>query len=163
MPGQLTTNADALRLFFTDDIYLTKEPLATKHQKVEYNFQFLGNNGRKILLLVNDEQNEVSDEKGRELLRKIVKSINLSAADFALVNYARHRDVSFNDLVSFFSSNLVFSFGVSPAQLGLATYPLNAVVMEGSVRLIFSDELRKLDQDINGKKSLWAVLQKLAV
>ncbi|MHA4893245.1 hypothetical protein ACXZ1K_00730 [Pedobacter sp. PWIIR3] len=174
MPGQLTTNAEALRLFFTDDLYLvpnevTETPLQNEQipipqaLKKSIDFKFLGKNGRNILLVVNDAENDVSNENGRELLRKIVKSINLTAADFALVNYARHQSATFEDMTSFFSSKLAFVFGVSPTQLGLAQHPSNVVVTEGNVRVIFSDELQKLDQDLSTKKALWTVLQKLEI
>ena len=104
MPDQLTTNGDALRLFFTDDFYLVNEPsiiwgLPQEEQlpinkvseqaspitvieavelKPQLNFQFLGGNKRNILILVNDKDHDVSDDPGKELLRKIVKSINFS-------------------------------------------------------------------------------------
>ncbi|WP_457287545.1 hypothetical protein [Pedobacter sp. UYP24] len=174
MPSQITTNADALRLFFTDDVYLVAEQIAVIPMLQEITapsvgvvkdleFKFLGKNGRHILLLVNDVENDVSDECGRELLRKIVKSINLSAADFALVNYADYQDATLADMVSFFSSKMVFAFGVGPVQLGLNNHPSNAIIIDGNVKMIFSDELRKLDQNMNTKKALWAVLQNLEV
>ena len=189
MPDQLTTNGDALRLFFTDDIYLVNEPSitwglpqeeqlpTTKNSeqtspipiaeviepKPQLNFQFLGGNKRNILILVNDPDHEVSDEPGKELLRKIVKSINLVTADFALVNYAKYQGASFEDLKGYFNSALVFSFGVAAAEMGLIDHPMHSVVSEGDVRLIFSHELRKLDADIILKKSLWGILQKLTI
>jgi len=187
MPDQLTTNGDALRLFFTDDVYVVNEPSITWGLPQEpspqvplselapvisstspeptnhYDFKFLGGNKRNILILVHDEDNDVSDEKGRELLRKIVKSINLVTADFALVNYANYKGASFEQLNAFFKSTLVFSFGVEPQHLGLSNHPANSVVLQGTVRMIFSHELRKLDADLAVKKALWSVLQKLSI
>ncbi|MBC8985707.1 hypothetical protein H9X96_07950 [Pedobacter sp. N36a] len=225
MGSELTTNGDALRLFFTDDIYLikgeegfsTEEVLKSDLQKVSevitaapvvaadsenpesavprtaaatvapvtapvipsvtipitiphfpaierpaaLSFKFLGQNKKKILILVNDADHEVSDEAGRELLRKIVKSINLTASDFALLNYAKYPKTSFADLQQHFSSVLVFAFGVSAGDLKLPSHPENKIVMEGDVRVIFSGELRKLEQDPNGKKTLWGSLKQL--
>lgn len=194
MPSQLTTDEQALRLFFTDDIYLVTEPEVLQNREEQQEtmrevpkeaaisaepavpeapqarletaapaFKFLGNNKRNILILVNDKENEVSDEKGRELLRKIVKSVNLSANDFALLNYANHADVSFAQLQSYFSSVIVFAFGVSPQHLGLGNHPENTMVTEGKVKLIFSAELRKLEEDQNGKKILWGSLKQLGI
>ncbi|MES2829539.1 MAG: hypothetical protein V4687_15365 [Bacteroidota bacterium] len=178
MPHQLTTNEDALRLFFTDDLYVVAEDsnveentkaievqeqpdiiIPPVRQAIE--FKFLGGNGRNILILVNDADNEVSDDKGKELLRKIVKSIGLTAADFALLNYAKHSDASFDDLIAYFSSKLIFSFGVTPAHLGLSDRQPNILDKEGDVNVIFSNELRLLDQDLVNKKALWAILQTL--
>ena len=188
MASQLTTNGEDLRLFFTDDIYLVDEPLKAHVKPMEVieneealkedmpsgvsepeiplvkermQFKFLGNNKKNILILVFDEQNDVSDEKGRELLRKIVKSVNLTAADFALVNYAQYIGTSFDELKTFFSSTVVFSFGVSPERLGLKNHSLNVMVTEGTVKLIFSSTLQKLDEDTNDKKALWGSLKQL--
>jgi DNA polymerase III psi subunit len=127
-------------------------------------FKYLGKNLRNILILVNDEQNDVSDENGRELLRKIVKSINLSANDFALLNYAKYKGVGFKQLQSHFSSTLIFSFGVTPADLSMSkAHPEHVIVMEGPVKMIFSAELRILDKNPAGKKALWGSLQNLGL
>lgn len=194
MPSQLTTDEQALRLFFTDDVYLVDEPGVLKDNRLQPElkpgvpegpvspvepvaaearpevlkaavpvFKFLGNNKRNILILVNDPENEVSDEKGRELLRKIVKSVNLTANDFALLNYANYADVDFTQLQEYFSSVVVFAFGVSSRQLGLADNPENTVIAAGAVKLIFSAELRKLEEDQNGKKVLWGSLKQLGI
>lgn len=194
MGSQLTTNGDALRLFFTDDIYLiggedvfsTEEVALSESQPVIQavqgatatevpvpkvmeeprevpSFKFLGKNNRNILILVNDREHEVSDEKGRELLRKIVKSVNLSANDFALLNYANYTGTSYAQLQQHFSSVLIFVFGVTPEQLKMKAYPQNRIVMEENVRLIFSSELKSLEEDPNGKKVLWASLKQLGL
>ena len=127
-------------------------------------FKYLGNNKRNILILVNDEQNEVSDEAGRELLRKIVKSVNLTANDFALLNYAKYKGTGFKQLQEHFSCNLMFSFGVTPAHLSMETaHPEHSIVLEGAVRMIFSAELKTLDQNPAGKKALWGSLQSLGL
>lgn len=194
MASQLTTNGDALRLFFTDDIYLirgeeilsTEEvnvsesqkimlvseppasalvslPLPVEAPKKSPSFKFLGKNSRNILILVNDPAHEVSDEKGRELLRKIVKSVNLSANDFALLNYAGYTGTSYAQLQQYFSSVLIFVFGVTPEQLKMKAYPRNSIVTEEGVRLIFSSELKTLEEDPAGKKALWASLKQLGL
>jgi len=193
MDSPLTANKEALHLFFTDDVYLvnepglqqiepgvmlektagtpslqqespaqTIEPVASPLQAPPA-FKFLGKNKRNILILVNDAENEVSDEAGRELLRKIVKSVNLTANDFALLNYAGYTGADFKQLMDHFSCALVFAFGVSPDQLSLAAHPENTIVNEGPVRLIFAAELRKLDQNPAGKKALWGSLQNLGL
>lgn len=183
MDSQLTADEAALRLFFTDDIYIVNEPgvqadmpvvnlpaasvsvapVQVEEVQKSIEFKFLGSNKRNVLILVNDPENEVSDEKGRELLRKIVKSVNLSAADFALLNYAAYPDVKFEQFKAFFSPALVFAFGVSPAQLALPDHARNTIVEEGQIRLIFSTELKALDQDAATKKALWGSLQKLGL
>jgi len=151
------TPVAALPVFSEPSVGLTK----TSRPKVEY--KYLGNNKRNILILVNDAAHDVSDENGRELLRKILKSVNLSTADFALLNYHRYQESSYAELMAHFASTIVFAFGVSPLQLGLNQHPLNAVVREGEVMLVFAAELKQLDADLNGKKALWGCLKQLGL
>lgn len=192
MAEQLTTNTEALKLFFSDDIYLLanenitgkeevnepekKEPVempaavvaepvtppeVTEIRTVE--FSYLGKNARNILILVCDPQNQVSTEEGRELLRKIVKAIDLSATDFALVNCAAYQGVSFAEFQTYFKPRLLLSFGVLPEQIGLAGQQQHSLMRQGDIDLIFSSELHALSEDMNGKKALWASLKQLNV
>src|SRR5690606_37107876 len=187
---QLTDDRGALRLFFTDDIYLVNEPvtsdITTKTAVPEPDvpnvmvieparpevaepkypnydsFESLGNNQKNILILVNDALNKVSTEKGSELLRNIVKAINLSANDFALVNYAQYPGASYAQFKSFFSGKLVFCFGVGAIDLQLEERPFNEIhTLDDGSRIIFCHNLEQLADDQPNKKLLWGNLKKL--
>lgn len=202
--NQLTNNAEALRLFFTEDVYLVRqdvqpasieplrvvspqasepepvalppaEPVAVAEKvtalpampspqtapRASFEFKYLGKNQKQILILVNDKANEVSTEQGRELLRKLVKAIDLTANDFALVNYANYNGAKFDDFKSFFNCKLVLAFGVTAQLLELATQPLHQLAMLNNVQFIFTHNLHQLDSDQQSKKVLWGSLQQL--
>jgi len=198
MAEQLTTSAEALRLFFTDDIYLVKgdeivgtsaaaapvpaavniaatvaevqavtemtnPPFATDVPAPQAApstvFKYLGKNQKNVLILVNDGENDVSSESGRELLRNLVKAMQLTANDFALVNYFNYSHVKFEELSRFFSSTLILGFGVSPAQLGLDDQPLHSIGSRDGVQLVFTGRLDLLAGDQDGKKKLWSSLK----
>lgn len=203
MTDQLTSNAEALRLFFTEDIYLVKdknedalvkpvkeqqevlqsesvilpkteapiykEPSATLPiveepmvaAKSKFDFKYLGKNQKNILILVNDNINEVSTKQGRELLRKLVNAIALTAKDFALVNYANYSTATYTDFNDFFACKLVLAFGVNPAQLAMAEQPLHQLNQIGETKLVFTTNLHDLDSDPASKKVLWTSLQQL--
>lgn len=184
MAEQLTSNNEALRLFFTDDVYLIANeeikvsetvPAITPDEvvsvlaevrparKQKRDFNYLGKNAKSILILVSDPVNQVSTEEGRELLRKIVKAIDLSAADFALVNCSAYADADFEELQTYFKPRLMLSFGVLPEALGLAAQPQNSVVRHEGITLVFSSELQALSEDMNGKKALWGSLKQLNI
>lgn len=218
MGEQLTTSAEALRLFFTEDIYLVNsddkilaaavpelksapvpvlenpvnviagavnaDPIIevvvpviaqqipeikavvaeVKNQAAEaVVFKYLGKNQKNILILVNDAGNDVSTDKGKELLRNIVKALQLTANDFALLNYAVYMNTSFEEFRNFFKSNVVFAFGVTPLHLGLGEQPVNEIIMQGAAQLIFSGNLDQLADDQAGKKALWGSLKKLSI
>lgn len=189
--NQLITNAEALRLFFTEDVYLAsdmamleKQPLEAKNEaptveqspvealKLEepspsygqfFDFKYLGKNEKKVLILVNDTENPVSTPQGTELLRKLVLSINLKNADFALVNYSSYSSAKFEHLSTFFSCKILLSFGVAPDTLGLAEHPLHLLHVFQNVNVIFSHNLHDLDTDITAKKTLWGTLKNLTI
>ena len=203
MSNQLTSNAEALRLFFTEDVYLVKNELQNafvepvkvnvdlpqpavvvmpivNDKPIEqapvlpniveepkptlkkiFDFKFLGKNQRHILILVNDKQNDVSTEQGRELLRKLLLAINLTGKDFALVNYANYEDASFEDLNSFFKCQFLLSFGVTANQLGIQEKALHQLMQHNETKLVLTTNLHDLDSDQPSKKVLWGSLQKI--
>ena len=216
MESQVTNNANALRLFFMEDVFLVEDksveiapevasevvftkpvvqindatevvsavendqdqgdkpaeiqkgdnqsieiPLVDKKNIAPKSFKFLGGNKKSVLILVNDSDNEVSTLEGRELLRKIVKAIDLSAPDFALINYANYQEVDFVELHQFFKPQLMLSFGVEPQHLKLNLTRTGEIIFHETTRIIFAPNLHPLDSDIDAKKSLWANLQKI--
>ncbi|WP_421946150.1 hypothetical protein [Pedobacter sp.] len=214
MENQLTNNANALRLFFTDDVFLVEDnsvtmqadgalkqvlapnedlvvevktesniaegsvsneviqstpsknyaenvvnPIILEEPIQPKNFKFLGGNKKSVLILVNDNINDVSTEQGRELLRKIVKAIDLSTPDFALLNYASYLDVDFAELNNFFKPQLMLAFGVETNHLNLNLIWQNEIIVHESTTMIFAPNLHDLDADLTAKKKLWANLQ----
>jgi len=134
---------------------ILEEPLAPKI------FKYLGGNNKSVLILVNDSENDVSTPEGRELLRKIVKSVELSTPDFALLNYSKYAGTSFDELKDFFSPKLLLSFGIEISALKLNLNWQNEIILHDGVRMIFAPNLHTLDADINGKKTLWGNLKKI--
>ncbi|MFD2289092.1 hypothetical protein GJU39_14115 [Pedobacter petrophilus] len=216
MENQVTNNANALRLFFTEEVFLVEdesveivhrvaaEPVLPPsqveikpvdnlvssalnstfstpevvevlqaHQEIvkvppvitppaqEKSFKFLGGNKKFVLILVNDPQHDVSTEQGRELLRKIVKAVDLGTADFALLNYAHHFGVNFAAFHQFFKPVIMLSFGVEISDLQLNYVWQNEIIVHESTRIIFAPNLHQLDSDLTAKKMLWGHLQKI--
>ncbi|MCZ4245345.1 hypothetical protein [Pedobacter punctiformis] len=216
MENQVTNNANALRLFFTEDVFLVAdksvkiqpevqmEPVLevaanlgspevpaiqnTENEQIsekkipnlvkeypenaekapvaeepvaEKVFKFLGGNKKSVLILVNDKNNDVSTEQGRELLRKIVKAVELATPDFALLNYASYAGTNFIELHQFFKPQLLLAFGVNTADLNLDLIWQHEIIVHETTRMIFAPELHQLDGDLNAKKSLWGNLKKL--
>ncbi len=135
------------------------EPAQQYQQAIS--FKHLGKNEKGILILVNDLQNPVSTPQGTELLRKLVLSINLKNADFALVNYSGYTEATFEQLKSFFKCSLLLSFGVSPMELGLVENSLHQLHSSEGVKMIFTHNLHDLDADLTSKKTLWGTLKNL--
>ena len=124
-------------------------------------FKYLGKNQKNVLILVKDDQNDVSTERGRELLGNIVKALHLTANDFALLNYYSYQQQQFPVLTGFFASKLVMAFGVTPVELGLTDHLANSIVMEGPIQVVFSQNLDLLADNQSEKKALWGSMKKI--
>lgn len=187
MAEQLTSNIEALRLFFTEDIYLIANEVTSAPSVEEDtvniketpevknavpveetptpapNYQFIGENARKVLILVNDPNNPVSSAAGTALLWKIVTAIKLTPKDCAVLNYQQHQGVSFEDLAAYFQPQLLLSFGIAPSTMGLPEQQTEVIGQQVGVKTIFSSELDALEIDIPIKKALWKSLQQLTL
>jgi DNA polymerase III psi subunit len=216
MENQVTNNANALRLFFTEEVFLVKdesveilplrnpEPvfavenvLATEAKEPvlkpeiaqipginptnvpkvytqapeiphivaepapEKTFKFLGGNKKSVLILVNDSEHDVSTEQGRELLRKIVKAVDLGTPDFAILNYANYSGTDYVELHRFFKPTIMLSFGVEIADLRLNLTWQDEIIVHETTRIIFAPNLHHLDSNLTAKKTLWGHLQKI--
>lgn len=203
MENQITSNENAMRLFFTEDVFLVNDNdvlvesnlledpdslqlpttinettnadnLTQEQPKPETEksvveqapsqvktIKHLGGNQKSVLILVFDEDNEVSTEQGRVLLRKIVKAIDLFTPDFALVNYANYKETDFATLHNVFNPKLLLAFGVGTADLKLDLNWTNEIILHNTTRMIFAQNLHQLEEDLPAKKLLWTNLQKL--
>jgi hypothetical protein len=180
MGDQVTNNPEALRLLFTEDIYLVQEPdpvygsavpetVAEAEVAAEVEavvsplptYVFRGMNQRNILMLVFDEVNEVTTLEGREVFKNIVKSKDLSGNDYAVLNYAAYPTATFEELREFFGSKVILAFGVSAAQLGLDDHPVHRVIEHQGVKMIFSADLHEMSSDKTLKLALWSCLKQM--
>jgi hypothetical protein len=140
------------------DLNLIQETQANT-LKQEPSFIYRGKNGRNVLILVYDEVNDVTTEEGREVFKNIVKAKNLSADDYAIVNYASYNTSSFNELRRFFNAKVILAFGVNSLQLGILDYPQHTIINHEGVQLMFSADLHELSMDLKIKRALWTALK----
>jgi hypothetical protein len=183
MAEQITRDTEALKLFFTEDIFLvpnevftgavatpekasSKTPApaeATPQQAAKINYPFLGQNARRILILVNGAEYPESINSGAALLWNIVKAIKLQPNDVAVFNHAAYPNLPFEDLQAYFQPQLLISFGIASTALKMDPQPLQVLVNLEKMNAIFSLTLQGLDEDLNNKKLLWKSLQQLSL
>ncbi|WP_432713452.1 hypothetical protein [Pedobacter sp.] len=174
MAEQLTSDPEALRLLFTDDIYLisnemlelepapeVKEPAEVYRPKKE--LKFLGENARNVLILVNDPSNEVSSAIGTALLWKIVTAMKLSNSDCAVLNYASYEGTTFAELAEALKPQLLLSFGVTPETLALPAQQTEVISLQQGIKTIFSSSLPAVELNRPIKMALWKTLQELTL
>ena len=191
MGQQLLENDAALRLFFTDPIFIAvdktsagakmadntpqeqavESPVAKPskggHQpdqpmpSIQPNFTFIGGNEQHILVLVNDSSHSVSNPEGAELLRNILKFMQLKTADFALVNYANNTTATFTELREFFKPKLMLGFGIDAESLGLADAQPNTPTKMDECMILLAKDLPAMSADNNEKRTFLTALKAL--
>jgi len=170
MAEQITRDTEALKLFFTEDIFLVpndvhpvvKTTIVTPPPAV-IAYPSIGQNKRKVLILVNGAEYPESTTTGVALLWNIVKAIKLDPNDVAVFNYSDYPNLSLEDLQTYFQPQLLISFGIESTALSLSPQPLQVLVGLEKMNAIFSLTLQGLDEDINSKKLLWKSLQQLTL
>jgi hypothetical protein len=183
MAEQITRDTEALKLFFTEDIFLVpnevfpvreetpvsgvlkkSEPAAATAKQVEtIDYSYIGQNTRRILIMVKGEEYPESIGTGVVLLWNIVKAIKLDPNDVAVFNYSAYPNLKFEELQAYFQPQLLISFGVESSALNLDSQPLQVLVNLEKTNAIFSLTLQGLDEDLNSKKLLWKSLQQLTL
>ncbi len=163
-----TTNINALSLLFTEDIYAVADDLPVAEKIIEPNnqakadettFNYLGENNKYFLILVNDEQHKTLNKNDLELLLKILLAKKLELRDVAILNLHQHQNISFEMLRAFFSNNRLLLFGINPAAIGLEQLSANQVITKEKTKILATYGLPELSNDKAKKAALWAVLQ----
>lgn len=160
MNSLLADNDTALRMFFTDLIFLPSgsETDSEQNEPEMVQFSFVGGNEKKVLVLVNDPDHPVSTPEGAELLRNILKFLQLKTVDFALVNFAQHTDASFRDLEQFFEPVVFISFGVDPGLLQLPV-SFNEPLSAGVTKILLTTGLHEMSTNSASKRAFFHALK----
>ena len=80
---------------------------------------FLGNNQKKIIILVNSEAAIYLPDDELNFLLGILTACKLSMADIALVNLAKNPDINYSFLTDQFKADKVFLFGLNAGAIAL--------------------------------------------
>ena len=139
----------------------TKISRDARHKK-ETGIDFLGGNEKNIAFVLKNEQHKFLNDNELKFLSGLMDACNITMGDIAIVNFARYKDVKYNDLISRLDSHKVLCFGVSAADIDLPfLIPYFQVQIFQDIQYIFCPGLEKLQEEVDSKKQLWASLQKI--
>lgn len=166
MSDWLIRDPKALSLLFEEELYLvqSKAPLVAQPALVEaasaaVQFDYLGENNRFFLILVNEPGQSYLEETNLEVLLKILMAKGMELKDVAILNLSRFPETNFMQLKAFFSCSRLCLFGVSPQQLGLAELPSNEINVQDDVKVLASFSLMELQQTHHKKLAFWNVMK----
>lgn len=120
--------------------------------------KYLGNNARRILILVNEPADLYVSDADLQFLTGILGACKLGMADVALINI--------NQVAAIFPFGLnadkVLLFGVEPATINLPVYfPHYQVQSHGPQQFLAGPPLHELAGNKQLKQQLWESLKKL--
>lgn len=123
-----------------------------------------GKNLKKLLILVEDHNHPVMERADGLLLKDILKAVNYSFDDVAIVNIAHCREEADWQTVHEIPYQRLFSFGIRhpklPATVALVPYELET---SGDRKFLYTDKLELLRSDRSRKIALWNLLKQVFV
>jgi hypothetical protein len=127
-----------------------------------YQWKFLGNNNKKVLILVNQPAAVFLKDEELSFLTRMLGACKLTLADSAIVNIHQEQDTNYSRLINFFGCTSALLFNVSPATLEMPVdFPMYQLQKVGSCTFIQSPSLDSLEPNEKERGKLWASLRKL--
>ncbi|MFM6924005.1 MAG: hypothetical protein ACKOU7_00755 [Ferruginibacter sp.] len=123
---------------------------------------FLGNNQKKITILVNCETAIYLPDEELNFLLGILTACKLSMADIALVNLSKNPGISYTALSEQLKAEKVFVFGPDAAVLELPLqFPHYQVQPFNNQVYLSAVSLKELQANKEEKMKLWTCLKKI--
>jgi hypothetical protein len=188
MSELVTNHPVALHFLMTDDLYVLKDtssissevkpilpepivaiplPAEVKPLTVEVKaavkepevYNYLGENNKYILLLVNDATHKTLNSAHLETLLKITKAKGLELRDLAILNMHTHAGCTFEGLKKYFVCGKIVCFGLSPQTIGIPGITLNKPGKFNDVKILATFSLSEMDDNKQKKVEFWNVMK----
>ena len=124
-------------------------------------FEYLGENNKYLLILVNSPSHPVIDPKELETLLNILKGKKQDLKDVAVVNLSKYPAATFAGLKQFFACNSLVLFGINPAQLGLAAIQANQITVCENTKVLATFSIAEMLNSVDKKRAFWDEMKKL--
>ncbi len=142
-----------------------KEQVNNEREEQNDNITWLGGFSKKILVFVNDEEAVHVGNEELILLTKMLEALELSIADIAVLNTAKHR-ADYEIIVKKLPAKTILFFGVEPSSTGLPMrFPQFQVQNWNECKYLFCPSLLELNtastEQKNLKQKSWTALKKI--
>jgi hypothetical protein len=152
---------------FKDSLVVLNTPQPKKQEKegagssVLPSVSGLGQNQRKILLLVAEKEAIYLRDDQLNFLLGILSACSLTMADVMLVNQYQH-NVDYGLLTVQFEPEKILLFGVAPSAIGLPlNFPQYQVQRFNNQVYLYAPSLSVLEKDRMEKSKLWTCLKQI--
>ena len=124
------------------------------------NISFLGNNQKKITILVSSSETMYLPDDELNFLLGILTACKLSMADIALINVSNNANLLYTDIAEQLTAEKIFLFGVNAELLGLPLqFPLYQIQNYNNQVYLSAVSITDLQTDKMEKLKLWNCLK----
>jgi hypothetical protein len=135
-----------------------KSPAIVEPKKTQ-EFNYIGENNKYFLILIDDASAKEISSVHKEMLLKIMAAKGLELRDLAVLNLHLFPDTKIQELKEFFSCNKLVLFGINPQRIALPSISSNKVESHQSIKLFSTYSMDEMINDVNKKKEFWAIMK----
>ena len=151
-----------LQNLYNKSLYDLSVDKPTANTAAPANISFLGDNLKKIAIVVNSDEAIYLPDDELNFLLGILTACKLSMADIALINTEKNAGLSYTIIFEQLKAEKVFLFGMQPNALGLPLeFPHYQIQQFNNQVYLSSVSLQNLQADKAEKLKLWNCLKKI--
>jgi hypothetical protein len=147
----------------TENISVNEAPATAKSivETPQITFNYLGNNNKRFLVLVNYAAEEFIASEHLTALENILKRKELAIADVAIFNTNTYPNTNINQLTEYFKPEKLLVLGADALPAGINKLILNEPAQFGSYTALYSFSFDGMMSSNDNKKTFWEQMKKL--
>ena len=151
-----------LQQLFTHTLIEAKNNPTVDSKSTEKPFLTLGNNQKKVLILVESEETLYLPDNQLNFLLGILAACNLTMEDVAILNIKKNPSVNYQRITDDLKSEKVFLFGLQPDQIELpVNFPTYQIQKFNNQVYLAAPALSNFHDNKAEKTRLWICLQQI--
>jgi len=151
-----------LQQLFTHTLIEAKNNPTVDSKSTEKPFLTLGNNQKKVLILVESEETLYLPDNQLNFLLGILAACNLTMEDVAILNIKKNPSINYQRITDELKSEKVFLFGLQPDQIELpVNFPNYQIQKFNNQVYLAAPALSNFHDNKAEKTKLWISLQQI--
>ena len=147
---------------FSNKLIDTKLSGNINHELKNSTLDFLGENRKNIVFVVNNDKEKFVSNEEMEVLNNLLTACKMTLGDISLLNFYPLRDINYEIITEQFKAKYILLFGISCAQLGLPFNIPDFQVQKFQDQIyLFNPSFSDLITNKNSKIELWNCLKKM--